>query len=188
LNRIETRSTASDEELMHRVREGEVSLLSVLFERHQQKLFRYCWRMTGDSQLSEDLVQEVFLRMLRHRESFNGDGAFGAWMYSIARNAGRDGWRKRRRETPIDERMALPGGIEGVERSEESARLHRALLELPDDKRELLVMSRFLGMSHAEISAALGCDEGTSRARLHRALNGLREIMLAGSARKRTIV
>lgn len=162
---------------MHAVQRGEVSLLSELFERHHRTLYRYCWRMTGQTQYSEDLVQEVFLRVLRHRHTFGKGNSFSAWMFAIARNAHLDAWRKRRRERPIEPALALAAD-NGVspERRQDQARLHQAMLELPEDRREVLIMSRFLGMTHGEIAEVLGCDEVTSRTRLHRALSELRVI------------
>lgn len=165
---------------MHRVRLGEVSLISELFERHHRRLYHFCWRMTGAAHASEDVVQEVFLRMLRHRATFNAGQSFNAWMFSIARNIQHDSWRKHRRE------MALPAAYEKTaadagpaaspEHRAEVERLHQAMHALPADKRELLVMSRFLGMTHAEIAEATGCAEGVSRTRLHRALESLRDL------------
>ena len=170
---------------MHSVRGGDVSLMSHLFERHHRRLFRFCWRMTGKTQLSEDLVQEVFLRVLRHRETFREGNLFTPWIFSIARNVYHDSWRKNRRETPlegVDDVATSPA--EPLERQEEATRLAHALAALPEDQRELLVMHRYAGLSHADIAEALGCGEGTSRARLHRALNALREIYLSSERRR----
>ncbi len=170
---------------MHGVRGGDVSLMSHLFERHHRRLFRFCWRMTGKAQLSEDLVQEVFLRVLRHRETFREGNLFTPWIFSIARNAHHDGWRRHRRESPLElvaDLAAPPTTL--LERQEEVTRLEHALAALPEDQRELLVMHRFGGLSHADIAEVLGCGEGTSRARLHRALNALREIYFASEGRR----
>lgn len=177
--------TWSDEQIMHRVRGGDVSLISHLFERHHRRLYRFCWRMTGKAQLSEDLVQEVFLRVLRFRETFREGNLFTPWIFSIARNVHHDGWRKNRRETPLELTAHLPAA-EGVpiERQEELERLRRAMAALPEDQRELLVMHRYVGMSHAEIAGVLGCEEGASRARLHRALKSLRDIYFASEQRR----
>lgn len=179
---------------MHRVRDGEVSLISELFERHHRRLYQYCWRMTGTRAASEDLVQEVFLRILRHRATFDSNQSFGSWMLSIARNLQHDVWRKHRREqqlpasyeqTASDASSDGPGGPGfSPERRVELGRLRDALDALPVDKRELLVMSRYLGMSHAEIAEATGCGEGVSRTRLHRALDSLRDLYYTSSARK----
>lgn len=167
---------------MHRVQQGEVSLISELFERHHRRLYHFCWRMTGASHTSEDVVQEVFLRMLRHRATFNHGQSFNAWMFSIARNVQHDTWRKHRREQALPssfEQTADAGPDASPERRAEIDRLHEAIHALPADKRELLVMSRFLGMTHAEIADATGCPEGASRTRLHRALEALRELYYA---------
>jgi len=171
---------------MHRVSGGDLPLLSELYERHHRRLFRYCWRITGETQASEDLVQEVFLKMLRNRQTFSEGNTFSSWMYAIARNAHSDAYRKRRKEMPLEgePHLAAPPG-EPVECREESALLHRALMQLPEEKREVLVMSRFQDMTHAEIARVLGCDERTSRTRLHRALKSLRQVYLA-SVRRRT--
>lgn len=164
---------------MHHVRLGEVSLLSELFERHHRRLHHYCWRMAGAAHAAEDVVQEVFLRMLRHRETYDPRQSFQAWMFSIARNIQYDAFRRQRREEPIPaayERTAEAEGAEASpERSVEIERVRAALESLPAEKRELVVMSRFLGMTHAEIADATGCEEAVSRTRLHRALIGLRE-------------
>ncbi len=170
---------------MHRVRAGDVSLVSMLFERHHRRLFRFCWRMTGKAALSEDLVQEVFLRVLRHRETFREGNLFTPWVFSIARNVHHDGWRKQRRESPLELVAQVPAAPDvPLEKQEEIERLQRAMAALPDDQRELLVMHRYAGMTHAEIAKVLGCEEGASRARLHRALNTLRQIYLSSERRR----
>jgi RNA polymerase sigma factor (sigma-70 family) len=172
LNRIES---WTDEELMRRVREGEVSLLSALFNRHYRPLFRYCWRMTGETQLSEDLVQEVFLKILRHRESFRSESSFTTWMYAIARNTHLDAWAKRKRETPLehDARLAAEPVSDSLERRQEAALLNQVLLRLPEDQREVIV-----------IGLVMGCGAGTSRTRLCRALSSLREMYMEAVRRR----
>src|SRR5580704_3344423 len=80
---------------MAQVSNGEVAKLAVLFERHHRPLFRYFVSMNRNRELSEDLVQDVFFRMLRYRTSYDPAQSFTAWMYQIARNAGVDHVRKR---------------------------------------------------------------------------------------------
>ena len=70
-------TAASDAELMRAVRSGASSALGALFERHHARLYRFCLRMVGDRHAAEDLVQEVFMRMLRFRKTFRDDSAFG---------------------------------------------------------------------------------------------------------------
>src|SRR6478752_2018695 len=89
---------------MQQVQNGEVGQLGVLFERHHRALFRYFVSMNRDRTLAEDLVQDVFFRILRYRQTYNEAQSFVAWMYRIARNAGVDNARKRRGEVvDIDE-------------------------------------------------------------------------------------
>lgn len=170
----------TDEMLMAGVRDGDLSLLSQLFDRHGDKLYRYCWRMNQDSQLSEDLVQECFCRMLRFRASFKDGHSFQAWMYSILRNLQMDHWRKKRFETEWEEGFdaAAPKG-KGLEEQQEAALLHQALSMLPASKREILVMARFQELSHETIAGIIGCEPGAARVRLHRALSSLRETYLS---------
>jgi RNA polymerase sigma factor (sigma-70 family) len=166
----------TDEELMERVRDGDLPLLSRIFDRHGERLFRYCWRMNQDRQLSEDLVQEAFLRMIRFRSSYRDGHSFQAWMYSIVRNLQMDHFRKKRFEADWEERFdaaAPPAG--DLEGKQEAALLHQALAMLPPGKREILVMARFQEMPHEEIAVVLGCEVGSARVRLHRALSALRE-------------
>src|ERR1700682_2110125 len=80
---------------MGQVGNGDVAKLAVLFERHHRPLFRYFVSMNRNRELAEDLVQDVFFRMLRYRASYDPAQSFTAWMYQIARNAGVDQARKR---------------------------------------------------------------------------------------------
>src|ERR1700682_3066506 len=88
-----------DEDLMLEVRDGAGETLGVLFDRYQTPLFNFYSKMTGDRILSEDLVQEVFLRILKYRQSYTPGTPFRSWMYQIARNARLDHFRKQRPET-----------------------------------------------------------------------------------------
>lgn len=162
---------------MARVREGETHLLSELFERHGERLFRYCWRMNQQQQLSEDLVQETFCRMLRFRAGFRDGHSFQAWMYSIVRNLQMDHWRKGRFEAGWDDGIDHPApAAPAIEREQEKERLARALELLPVAKREIIVMARYEGLKHEEIAQILGCEAGAARVRLHRALESLRDV------------
>src|ERR1700739_875151 len=90
-----------DEDVMLQVRDGEVQMLGVLFDRYQAPLFNFYSKMTQDRTLSEDLVQEVFLRILRYRQTYRPSTTFRTWMYQIARNTRLDQVRKVRPETPL---------------------------------------------------------------------------------------
>ena len=80
---------------MSQVRDGDLEKLGILFERHHVRLFIFFLRMTGDRAASEDLVQEVFVRMLKYRKSFRERGEFSAWMFALARNVSADYFGRR---------------------------------------------------------------------------------------------
>ena len=178
---------------MAQVGAGQVAKLAVLFERHHRALFRYFVAMNRNRELSEDLVQDVFFRMLQYRASYDPNQSFTAWMYQIARNAGIDHARKRRGEVigieEFTERRAepaspAPGPEESAAKLQDLALLKVALDRLPPEKREILVLSRFQGMKYEDIGAVLGCETGAVKVRVYRAMRALEQIYfdLTGSA------
>jgi RNA polymerase sigma factor (sigma-70 family) len=187
---------SSDHQLMTEVRDGDTRKLAVLFERHHKALFNFFVHMNGDRDLSEDLVQDVFFRMLRYRHTYDPKHAFTGWMYQIARNASVDHARKRKPEVPIDagpagdDRTAgpepassAPGAEEQLRKTQELRLLRKALDQLPEEKREILILSRFQNLKYEEIAEALGCELGTVKVRVFRATRALGEIyfQLAGA-------
>lgn len=172
----------SDNELMSRVRDGETAKLGVLYERHHQRLLNYFMRMTGSRPVSEDLVQDAFVRMLRYRESFRGDGAgFSTWMYTLARHACTDYIRRasHRNHPSISEQEPeadQPGVSDLVEKKQSVDTLHRALMKLAPEKREVLILHRFDFKKFDEVAQILGIPVGTAKVRAHRAIRELRHI------------
>jgi len=170
-------NSLSDEELMFHVRNGVGESLGELFSRYQDPLFNFYRRLTGDRAMSEDLVQEVFFRILKYRHSYRADTPFRAWMYQIARNARHDYLRKRRPEASLEPEMSpavVP--VDTAQKSQEALLLHSALMRISEDKREVLVLSRFQDLKYEEIAQLLGCEVGTVKTRVHRALQELRQI------------
>ncbi len=170
---------------MAQVGSGDVAKMAVLFERHSRALFRYFISMNRNRELSEDLVQDVFFRMLRYRASYDPNQSFTAWMYQIARNANVDQATKRRAEVvgidEFDDRRPEPasdaaGPEEVVEKSQDVALLKKALDRLPSDKKEILVLARFQDMKYEEIATLLGCEVGTVKVRVFRAMRALEQV------------
>lgn len=167
---------------MRAVRGGDLGKLGMLFERHHVALFDFLSRMTGDRTAAEDLTQDVFVRMLKYRSTFRNDGRFETWMFHIARNARAD-YFQRRADTElsdegVDAATDAPGPAQVVDRDEQTALLRRALLQLREDRRELIILTRYRGMKHEAIAELLGVDAGTVKVRIHRALKELREVFL----------
>jgi len=160
---------------MLQVRNGEGEMLGVLFGRYHGPLFNFYARLMGDRTASEDLVQEVFLRILRYRETYRPGTPFRPWMYQIARNARMDHYRKAPRDeaiSPETELQATPP--DSAQQEQESALLHRALMQLSEDRREVLILARFQELKYTEIATLLGCELNTVKTRVHRALRDLR--------------
>jgi RNA polymerase sigma-70 factor (ECF subfamily) len=173
-----TAGNPPDEALMLQVRAGKVGLLAELFERHNRQVYGFIYRMTSNRELSEDLVQDVFLRILKYRESYRPETSFTAWMYGIARNALIDLMRKRKPEAvwedvapnltssdePADER---------IRSRQEVALLQQALASLPADKREVLILSRYQELRYDEIGRIIGCEANAVKQRVFRAVKAL---------------
>ncbi|HLZ50372.1 MAG TPA: RNA polymerase sigma factor [Candidatus Acidoferrum sp.] len=167
---------APDEELMLEVRDGTGETLGVLFDRYHRPLYNFYSKLTGDRTLSEDLVQEVFLRILKYRQSYQPGTPFRAWIYQIARNARVDHYRKTPKHITFEPEMApavMPK--DEAQKSQEAELLHRALMQMPEEKREILILSRFQELKYDEIARLLGCELGTVKTRIHRAIQELRQ-------------
>lgn len=169
----------TDDELMRRVQRGDLEQVGVLFRRHQAMVHAHCFRMTGSRTAADDLLQESFLRVIRFRTSWEDRARFSTWLYRIVRNTCLDYLRKARRvdatftalsADPIDEESG------GPDTSDELRRLSRALHLLPAERREVILLSRYMDMSYAEIGLVLGCTINNARVKLHRALAELKEI------------
>src|SRR6202008_2396734 len=103
----------TDEGLMLAVKNGDVARLGILFDRHHRALFDFFSRMTGSRTAAEDLVQDVFFRILKYRQTFCDESRFRAWMFRIARNARFDYFKRRQSETvfPAAEMNAIQSGL-----------------------------------------------------------------------------
>jgi RNA polymerase sigma-70 factor (ECF subfamily) len=163
---------------MLQVRDGDVAKLGILFERHHAKLYNFLVRVTNRRDSSEDLVQDVFFRILKYGHSFRGEAPFTVWMYQLARNAATDHFRKWKNEMPLegaeDTPDQDPAPDDSLVRDEKSELLKKALALLSPEKREVLVLSRYQELKYEEIGAILNCPVGTVKARVHRALKDLK--------------
>jgi RNA polymerase sigma-70 factor (ECF subfamily) len=179
---MRTVNNNTDHELMVAVARGELASMSEIYERRHRALFRFFYRLTGRQAPAEDLTHEVFLRMIRYRHTYQSGELFDSWMYRIARNVFADHTRKHRLETPAGEgQMELvesgrPTALESVVKQQDLALLHRALRELPDEKRELIVLSRFQGLTYEQIGRIVGCETGTVKVRVFRAMKEMGQV------------
>ena len=169
----------TDSALMKLVQAGESAQLATLFERYHLGLFRYLLSLTRNRTLSEDLVQEVFFRVLKYARSYDPSLSFPVWLYGMARNACFDALHKGRAEMTGSEmediKSSAPMPEEALARKQDVSFLQEALQQLPEEKREVLILSRFHNMRYEEIARILKCEIGTVKVRVYRALKELRE-------------
>jgi len=174
---------------------GEALAFDRLVDAYAPRLHGFLYRLTGSRQEAEDLLQEVYLRLVRTIAAYSHDGRFDAWLFRIAANLVRDRVRRRRRsptilsgEGPEDGEATgasmlsqIDGHGPGVDAAmmlrEELDELGVALAELPAAEREVILLRHFSQMSFKEIASATGVPLGTALARGHRGLARLRKLM-----------
>ena len=170
----------SDEQIMEAVKNGDLNQASLLFERFNKRIYNFLARMTNDRDVAEDLTQNVFLRLLKYRNSYNPEMKFQGWIYQMARNAFSDHYQQQKQRMPakmevekLNEQM--PDILDALEQEENEQRLIRALAQLPDDYRELLVLTRFQHLKYEDVSGHLNISVANVKVKVHRAIAQLRE-------------
>jgi RNA polymerase sigma-70 factor (ECF subfamily) len=176
--------TVTDELLMRAVQGGDLDALGELFERHHRPVFHFLSRTTGNAAAAEDLVQEVFVRILKYRHTYDVGSRFDTWVFRIARNARADYFRKKGPVVDsMDEAMDVPtadaGPARQLEQQMDMKQLERALQQLAEEPRDLLVLARCQGMPYHQIADTLGIDVGAVKVRVHRALKQLRTVFFS---------
>lgn len=171
-----------DHSLMLRVKDGEVEKLNLLYKRYSRRLFGFFYGMTKDGATSEDLVQNVFMRILKYKHTYSSSGDFEVWAFQMARNVHKDHYRKNKRYAfqedmnPYEEQLSDAGNMEvDMEKSDELNYLKKALESLTPEKRELIELVRFQKIKYAKVAELLGASESAIKVRVHRVLKELRE-------------
>jgi RNA polymerase sigma-70 factor (ECF subfamily) len=168
----------SDHELLRRLRSGEEAGFVELFRRWQGPLFRFALRMSGSETTAEDVVQDVFMTLIRDQHDYDpGRGPLGPFLYGIARNQVLRRLERERSSQPLPEpdeqdHEADSGSddpLQSLTRQEAIAAVRQAVLALPAHYREAVVLCDLHALSYQEAARALDCAVGTVRSRLHRA-------------------
>ena len=165
---------------------------SELYTAHLRDVYSYAYYRVGNHHDAEDLTEQTFLQAYRHYEravSESNGRPLRPWLIRIAHNLAANLYRDRARkpQTPIEDTgmlSALHTTEDLVEGRDELARILEGVKELPDDRRDALIMRFALGMDNREIARALGRSDGATKVLLHRAIKQLEEIVVArGGAR-----
>jgi RNA polymerase sigma-70 factor (ECF subfamily) len=167
----------SDELLMEAVKNGDLQQASVLFDRYNKQLFNFLARMTVDREAAEDLTQNVFLRMLKYRNSYREGARFQSWIYQMARNVFMDHYQESKNKSGFVKMETLPDKVDdtGNDIEHQERVLQQSLLRLPEEQRELLVMTRFQHMKYEEVAEVMDTTVANIKVKVHRAINKLRE-------------
>jgi RNA polymerase sigma-70 factor (ECF subfamily) len=169
-----------DEDLVRKIRLGDSKAMQTLYTRHSQHLFTLAIRLTGSKADAEEVVQDSFIKAWRHIDKFRGDSSIGTWLYRIAVNLSRDVTKKRRSYGQEIEVAVQPVRSDAFARKT----LERALADLPEGYREVLVMHDVMEMKHPEISDVLKIAVGTSKSQLHKARAQMRQTLKKAGLKK----
>ena len=158
-----------EETLMCRAAQGDTAAFDTLMGRHEDAVFHYLTRLTGEVTLAEDLAQDCWLRVWRARHSYQPTAAFRTWLFAIARRLALDHAKASRLTVaPLtDDLPGAPGPCEQVFAGMLERILECALAGLPLDLREAVVLRDMEGMPYTEIAQITGCPLGTVKSRIN---------------------
>lgn len=171
----------TDEELAKRTFAGDTEAAEALLQRYRAPLFGMLVRVCRDASDAEELFQEAFLRALSSKHLYDPARRFKPWIFTIALNLARD--RLKRKAHPATpelhpgHELPEPPGRDHESDWAHRADLLRAMSELPEPQREVVLLKYFEGMDEPEIAEAAGIPRGTVKSRLHHALRKLRDLL-----------
>lgn len=170
----------TDESIMEAVKNGDLQKTSLLFERYHRRIFNFLAQLSDDKDVADDLTQNVFLRLIRYRNSFREDSRFTPWIYQIARNVYSDHYQMAKKKhlptVDIDNVSdVLPDDSDGAVIEEKELLLHRSMALLTEEQRELLILTRFQHMRYEEVAQIMDTTVSNIKVKVHRAIGKLRE-------------
>ena len=179
-DKIQTVAEIEDEIIMQHVKDGNLSEMSVIFERYNVRLYNYFLKLTRNKLISQDLTQNLFYRMIRYKNSYKNEYSVKAWMYQMARNLHIDYCKEEKRSGElfkITDTYPVDIGDENEGFPEDDyERLERSIAALNNDQRELIILSRYQGLKYEEISQIVNQSVPAIKVAMHRAIRQLRGI------------
>ena len=169
----------TDEQLMALVKAGRLEYLNELFDRYGKRIYNYFLKSTMDKADSDDLTQDLFIRVMKYKSSYKEGNSFQFWIFQIARNMVKDHFRKmkvhRDQFNPVEVMPEVEDHKDSLQIEREKM-LHMAMKHLTDDKRELLVLSKFQGMKYEQIAKLKETTVSNIKVQVHRTIKELRDI------------
>ena len=170
---------------MLRIQDDDLDACGLLYKRYKKMLFSYFYNNTRDANSSEDLVQITFEKVIKYRKKFAASGTFKSWIFSIARNAFFDSYRKKSRfmtdrigefeHSLVDDQKTEEANLM---QKEEVALLHDAIKRLSPEKREILSLIKLEEMKYKEVAARFGVKESTLKVRVFRIMKELKDHLI----------
>lgn len=180
----------SDEELIKLVKKGDIDAFEQIIKKYEKKIFSLIFNMVRNENEVEDIAQEVFLKVYRYIDKFNGDSSLYTWIYKIATNLCLDKIRKRKEVIYIDEKLQLDDGEvdfqlqseektqdELYEQKELKQKLEKCINMLPEKQKAMIVLRDIKGFSYDEISEILDLKLGTVKSQINRARLKLKDLL-----------
>jgi RNA polymerase sigma factor (sigma-70 family) len=170
----------SDEIIMNRVKEDNLHEVAVLFERYHVKLYNFFLKLTFDKNVSQDLTQNLFYRIIKYRKTYREDYRFKSWVYQMARHVHIDHYKLQKKTTdrfqPVESFNDNLPDNEETYTEDDYERLDRALAQLSPEQQEIIVLSRFQGLKYEEISQIRDMSIAAIKVQVHRAIKQLRNL------------
>ena len=171
---------STDEIVMENVKKGNLTEMSVLFERYHLRVYNFFFRLTFDMDVSQDLTQNLFYRMIKYKNSYKSEYSVKSWIFQIARNLHADYCKKEKRSGELflktEKYTVEPADDTEGFHEDEYERLERAMSDLSVEQKEIIVLSRFQGMKYEEISEITHQSVGAIKVAMYRAIRQLRGI------------
>jgi RNA polymerase sigma factor (sigma-70 family) len=170
----------TDELLMEAVKNGDLQQASALFERYNKRIFNFLARLTMDRALAEDLTQNVFLRIIKYRNSYREGARFQSWIYQVSRNVFSDHYQAHKNKFSdfVDVEKVSDSLYDTEDNDtldEQEKLLQRSMAKLSDEQRELLILTRFQHMKYEEVASIMDTTVANIKVKVHRAILKLRE-------------
>ena len=184
-----------DEELMQRIKEGDMRAFDLLVRRWEHRLLNLIHKIIGDFETSKDIRQEVLLRIYQSAKRYRPQNQFRTWLYRVAINCSISELRKLKRrrtlpltmtykysneeEQPLESALADPNPQpdEVMQRDEMARYIQNALRRLPDEQRIVVVLRHYEGLKFQQIASVLNCPLGTVKSRMRHGLERLRTML-----------
>jgi RNA polymerase sigma-70 factor (ECF subfamily) len=179
---LDARARQHDDGLVSAAVEGNMSAFDELVREHADAVYGHGLRFFGDPQAAEDVVQEVFIKVYRTLDTFEGDAAFSTWLFRVTRNTCLDMLRQgKRRPVPVDPMDLAAGSTpDHSNRVVDAAELEQAMQALQPEDREALAAVTLFGLSYEEAATSIGIPVGTVKSRVFRARRTLISVMGMG--------